>query len=95
VDETTLDPDDVGLSRASPEDLRGGDAAASASIARGILDGKPGARRDVILLNAAAALEVAGRVSGLVEGVELAARSIDSGDAAGTLERWVAASQSG
>lgn len=95
VGETTLDPDDVGLSKASAEDLRGGDATASASIARAILDGKPGARRDVVLLNAAAALEVADRVSGLAEGVELAARSIDSGDAAATLERWVAASRSG
>lgn len=95
VDETTLDPDDVGLARASAEDLRGGDAAASASIARAILEGKPGARRDVVLLNASAALEVAGRVSRLAEGVELAARSIDSGDAAATLDRWVAASRSG
>ncbi|MEX2406215.1 MAG: anthranilate phosphoribosyltransferase [Actinomycetota bacterium] len=95
VDETTLDPDDVGLSRASAEDLRGGDAAASASIARAVLEGKPGPRRDVVLLNAAAALEVAGRVSGIAEGVEVAARSIDSGDAAATLERWVAASRSG
>src|SRR5688572_351261 len=95
VDETTLDPDDVGLSRASAEDLRGGDAKASASIARAVLEGKPGARRDVVLLNAAAALQVAGRASGLAEGVEAAARSIDSGDAAATLERWVAASRSG
>ncbi len=95
VVETTLDPDDVGLSRASAEDLRGGDAATSASIARAILEGKPGARRDVVLLNAAAALEVAGRVSRLAEGVELAAGSIDSGGAAATLDRWVAASRSG
>jgi anthranilate phosphoribosyltransferase len=95
VDETTLDPDDVGLSRASAEDLRGGDAVASASIARAVLEGKPGPRRDVVLLNAAAALEVAGRASGLADGVEMAARSIDSGDAAATLERWVAASRSG
>jgi anthranilate phosphoribosyltransferase len=93
--ETTLDPGDVGLSRASAEDLRGGDAAASASIARAILEGKPGARRDVVLLNAAAALEVAGRVSRLAEGVELAVTSIDSGDAAATLDRWVAVSRSG
>lgn len=95
VDETTLDPDDAGLSRASAEDLRGGDAAASASIARAVLEGKPGPRRDVVVLNAAAALEVAGRASGLAEGVEMAARSIDSGDAGATLERWVAASRSG
>jgi anthranilate phosphoribosyltransferase len=95
VAETTLDPDDVGLSRVSAEDLRGGDAVASASIARAILEGKPGPRRDVVLLNAAAALEVAGRASGLAEGVEVAARSIDSGDAAAALERWVAASRSG
>jgi anthranilate phosphoribosyltransferase len=95
VAETTLDPDDVGLSRVSAEDLRGGDAVASASIARAILEGKPGPRRDVVLLNAAAALEVAGRASGLAEGVEVAARSIDSGNAAAALERWVAASRSG
>jgi anthranilate phosphoribosyltransferase len=95
VDETTLDPADVGLSKASAEDLRGGDAATSASITRAILDGKPGARRDVILLNAAAGLEVAGRASGLAEGMEVATRSIDSGDAGATLERWVAASRSG
>jgi anthranilate phosphoribosyltransferase len=95
VAETTLDPGDVGLSKASSEDLRGGDAAACASIARAVLEGKPGVRRDVVLLNAAAALEVAGMASGLPQGVELAARSIDSGDAAATLERWVAASRSG
>jgi anthranilate phosphoribosyltransferase len=95
VNETTLDPNDVGLSRASAEELRGGDAAASASIARAILEGKPGPRRDVILLNAAAALEVAGRGTGLADSVEMAARSIDSGDAAATLERWVAVSRSG
>lgn len=95
VEETTLDPDDVGLSRASAEELRGGDAVASASIARAVLEGKPGPRRDVVLLNAAAALEVAGRASGLADGVEMAARSIDSGDAAATLERWVATSRSG
>ena len=92
--ETAFDPTEVGIPAASPEDLRGGDAEASASIARSVLAGDPGPRRDVVLLNAAAAIEVAAAASSLAEGVAVAARSIDTGAAAATLERWVAVSRS-
>jgi anthranilate phosphoribosyltransferase len=92
VSEDVMDPGALGLPPASPEDLRGGDADASAAIARSVLAGDPGPPRDVVILNAAAALEVAGRAASMAEGVDLAVASIDSGAAAGTLERWVAAS---
>lgn len=90
---TTIDPADVGLHRATLEDLRGGEPQASASIARSILEGERGPRRDVVLLNAGAALEVAGRVSALEDGIALAETSVDSGAANAVLERWVAASR--
>ncbi len=93
--ESTFDPVEVGLPIGAPEDLRGGDVEASAAIARSVLAGTEGPKRDVVLLNAAAALEVAGAAGSLAEGVAVAARSIDTGAAAATLERWVAVSQSG
>ena len=93
--ETTLDPAELGFERASVEDLAGGDAAASAAIVRALLAGEQGPRRDVVLLNAGAALEIAGRAASLPEAVALAAETIDSGAAAGALARWVAASASG
>jgi anthranilate phosphoribosyltransferase len=93
--ETHLDPADLGLARARVEDLAGGDPAFSANLARRVLAGEPGPRRDVVLLNAAAALEVAGAVEGLVEGIDLAAETLDSGAATARLERWVAVSQKG
>ena len=92
VREGHLDPSTLGLARASLDDLRGGDAEEAASIARGVLSGEPGPRRDVVLLNAAAALEVAGRSADVAEGLLLAADAIDSGAAAGTLARWLAVS---
>jgi anthranilate phosphoribosyltransferase len=95
VRERHLDPADLGLARAAPEDLRGGDAGESAAIARSILDGEPGARRDVVLLNAGAALEVAGAAGDIAEGMRLAARSIDDGAAGAVLERWAAVRATG
>jgi anthranilate phosphoribosyltransferase len=92
VHEGRLEPTEHGIARASREDLRGGDARESARIARAILDGQPGPARDVVLLNAGAALEVAGAASDLDEGLATAAASIDRGNAAETLERWVAVS---
>jgi anthranilate phosphoribosyltransferase len=89
VRETHLDPSKFGLGRARSEDLEGGDVAESARIARAIVDGERGPRRDVVVLNAGAALEVAGFAGNLEEGMTTAARSIDDGDAASTLERWV------
>jgi len=95
VRQTRLDPATLGLNRASVEDLRGGDPAASAGLARAVLGGEPGPHRDVVLLNAAAALEVAGRAASLADGLAIAADAIDSGAAAATLDRWVAVSQNG
>jgi anthranilate phosphoribosyltransferase len=95
VREGTLDPQAVGLARASVEDLRGGDAEEGARVARAVLSGEPGPRRDVVLLNAGAVLEVAGAVPSLAEGIAAAARSIDEGAAAAALERWVRVSQNG
>ena len=87
-----LDPTSFGLARATLEDLRGGDAAEAATIARGVLGAEAGPRRDVVLLNAGAALEVAGRTSDLAGGIAAAAAAIDSGAASDTLERWITVS---
>jgi anthranilate phosphoribosyltransferase len=93
--ESMLDPADLGLARSEVEDLRGGDPEASAAIALAIIHGETGPRRDVVLLNAAAALEVAGRASSLDEGLAVAATSIDSGAAVDVLARWVSSSRKG
>ncbi|HEV8564001.1 MAG TPA: anthranilate phosphoribosyltransferase [Actinomycetota bacterium] len=89
VRETHLDPSTLGLARASAQDLAGGDVERNAAIARDVLDAAAGRAREVVVLNAGAALEVAGKAGDLAEGMELAAHSIDSGAASGTLERWV------
>jgi anthranilate phosphoribosyltransferase len=83
----TVIPEDAGLAPCGPESLRGGDAAASATIAGEVLRGGRGPRRDVVVLNAAAALVVAGRVAGLKEGAARAAKAIDEGRAARLLDR--------
>jgi anthranilate phosphoribosyltransferase len=87
VREFTVTPADAGLGRAPLEALRGGDPRANAAIAREVLQGGTGPRRDVVLLNAAAALLVAGRVEDLREGVRMAAAAIDQGKAIALLER--------
>ncbi|MBE0531184.1 MAG: anthranilate phosphoribosyltransferase [Rhodospirillales bacterium] len=83
-------PEEAGLPRARPEDLRGGDAEANAVALRALLGGQKGPVRDVVLYNAAAALIVAGKAESLKDGVALAARSVDSGVAATALERLIA-----
>jgi anthranilate phosphoribosyltransferase len=93
VRERTLDPSELGLRRATDDDLKGGDAATNAEIAAWVLAGQTGPRREVVLLNAAAALEVAGRVDSVEEGIRLAASSIDDGAARATLDRWIEVSQ--
>jgi anthranilate phosphoribosyltransferase len=93
--ESMLDPADLGLSRSEVGDLRGGDPEASAAIAHAILRGETGPRRDVVLLNAAAAIEVSGRASSLDEGLTIAGTSIDSGAAVDVLARWVSSSGNG
>lgn len=80
-----IEPEDAGLPRATPEALKGGEAAVNATAIRRLLEGEPGPFRDIVLLNSAAALIVADRADGLREGVELAAESIDSGKARNTL----------
>ncbi len=85
-------PENVGLERARPEALRGGEAAKNAEGLLDVLRGKAGPFRDVALLNAAAALIVAGKVGDLKEGVAHAAKSIDSGEAEGSLDRLIAVS---
>lgn len=80
-------PADVGLPVATREALAGGTAEENAELVRRLLEGEPGPRRDIVLLNAAAALLVAGRAATLGEGLTLAARSIDEGAAAGVLDR--------
>jgi anthranilate phosphoribosyltransferase len=92
VFQSGLDPTEHGIPRASPDDLLGGDPAEAARVARAVLGGEPGPKRDVVLLNAGAALEVAGAAADLDEGLRLAADSIDDGKAAGTLQRWIAVS---
>jgi anthranilate phosphoribosyltransferase len=93
VREWMLDPAELGLAKATDDDLRGGDVATNTTIAREVLSGAGGPRRDVVLLNAAAALDVAGRADGLEEGMALASAAIDEGLASSVLERWVMASQ--
>jgi anthranilate phosphoribosyltransferase len=90
----TLNPEDVGLARAPAEALKGGDAAHNAEALRAVLDGAPGAYRDVAVLNAAAALVVAGRAKDLTEGVGMAQTSLDTGSARARLERLVTLSAS-
>jgi anthranilate phosphoribosyltransferase len=88
-------PEEVGLARSPVEAIRGGDAAVNAAALLGVLEGAAGAYRDTVLLNAAAALVVAGRVSGLRDGVAMAAQVIDSGAAREALGRMQRASAAG
>ncbi len=88
-------PEDVGLSRVKVEQLRGGDAAANAQAVEDVLEGKPSPFRDVALFNAAAALVVAGKAADLKEGLHLATKSLDSGEAEGRLDRLIVVSNDG
>jgi len=100
VSQTSFDPAAIGIARSAPEDLRGGDPAHNAAVARAVLGGEQGAVRDTVLLNAAAALAAADGVAGpdqlqaaLADGYARAAGAVDSGAAQDLLERWVAASR--
>jgi anthranilate phosphoribosyltransferase len=86
-------PADFGFEKATPDDLKGGDAAANADIVLAVLAGRRGAPRDVVLLNAGAALFVAGRAESVSAGVTLAAAAVDAGSARATLDRMVQSSQ--
>jgi anthranilate phosphoribosyltransferase len=85
-----VSPEDVGLSRARPQDLAGGTPDDNAATTRRILDGEPGPQRDLAVLNAGAAIYVAGRVDTLETGVREAEAAVDDGRAAASLDRLVA-----
>ena len=81
-----VEPEEFGMKPAALNDISGGDAAENADIIRAVLDGERSPRRDVVLLNTAAALVAAGRAEHIAQAIPLAAKSIDSGAAAGKLE---------
>jgi anthranilate phosphoribosyltransferase len=88
-----LHPRDVGLPTAKPADLAGGDAQTNAGIVREILDGGKGPRRDIVLLNAAAAIVAGKKAKDIAEGLRVAAQSIDSGAARSKLEQLIRITQ--
>lgn len=93
VSRREISPRELGLNRATLSTLRGGTAAENAERLKSVLSGEHGAYRDIVLLNAAAALAVAGRANDLKTGIAIAAGAIDKGGAARTLERFIAFTQ--
>ncbi len=93
VESRVIDPTGLGIERADPRDLAGGDAAENAGILTAILEGERGPRRDIVLLNAAGALWAAGAVDGLAAGLAAAGESVDSGAARARLDALVAATR--
>jgi anthranilate phosphoribosyltransferase len=91
--EYELDPAELGLAKAPIEALRGGGPEENARVALELLGGAKGARRDVVLLNASAALRAAGVAKDWKEGLGLAAEAIDTGRAGEVLQRWITISQ--
>lgn len=93
ISEFTLTPQAAGLATASIDDLVGGTPEENADAMRAVLDGAPGAYRDIVLLNAGAALIVAGMASDIADGVSKAAEALDSGAAKTALDRMAAISR--
>ena len=89
----TFEPEEAGISRVQEDELKGGDAAHNAAAIQRLLDGETGAFRDIVLLNAGAALLVAGLADTIAAGAELAAAAIDDGRARETLARMIAISK--
>jgi anthranilate phosphoribosyltransferase len=90
IEEYEISPEDFGLSRHAPDGLLGGDAYLNARILRDILTGEErGASRDIVLLNAGAAIHVSGKAKSVEEGVRLARDSIGDGAAAMALEDFI------
>ena len=89
----TVDPVELGLAPAIPDELVGGEPHENADAVRRVMDGEHGAHRNIVVLNAGAALVVAGAVDSLAAGVQLASDTIDSGAAANTLDRLVTVSR--
>jgi anthranilate phosphoribosyltransferase len=90
-----ISPEEVGLKKVKPDALRGADAPSNARAVQEVLEGKKTALRDVALLNAAAALVVAGKAKDLKAGLGLAVHSVDSGEAEGRLDRLIVVSNNG
>jgi anthranilate phosphoribosyltransferase len=88
-----IDPASLGLAPASVEDLRGGDAETNAALARSVLEGETGPRRDIVLLNAAAGLVVGGASGDMAEGLALATAVVDDGRAGACLDRLISVSK--
>lgn len=84
-----ITPEEFGFSRAALADLKGGDGAQNAEITKRILAGEKGPKRDIVLLNAGAAIYIAGKAKSVQEGIQMAAESIDSGKAMQVLENLV------
>jgi anthranilate phosphoribosyltransferase len=84
-----IEPEDFGMARANVSDIKGGDAKKNAAIVREVLDGQPGPRRDMVLLNAGAAFYAADKASDMERGIKMAAESIDSGMASQKLKQLV------
>src|ERR1700691_511696 len=100
VAKTEVFPSDLGLRQASVADLRGGDAAHNAAVVRAVLAGEQGPGRDIVLLNAAAAMAATAGVPGpaaltpaLADGYARAAEAVDSGAASALLDRWISESR--
>ncbi len=86
IREYAIAPEDFGIARAAPADIAGGDARENAAIVRAVLAGEPGARRDIVLLNAGGALYAAGAARDVPEGIAMARQGLDSGTALAKLE---------
>jgi anthranilate phosphoribosyltransferase len=91
--EMEVDPEALGLATAEPADLVGGNVDRNLAIAKAVLAGQGGPPRDIVLLNAGAALVAADAALSLPDGIELAANSIDEGRAAERLDAWVEVSR--
>ena len=94
IEKYTVSPEDFGLSIASLESLKGGTAEHNAALLRSILWGDKGPQRDVVLMNAAAALVAGNKAKTLKQGMELAQKSLDSGQALAKLEHLIKLSNS-
>ena len=86
---TVITPEQFGFQRCTREDLAGGTPAANAAITRAVLNGEKGHRRNAVLMNAGASLYIGGKADSMEEGIALAADIIDSGRAAGTLDKLI------
>ena len=85
----TIIPEDLGFTRCTKEDLKGGTPEENARITKAILNGEKGAKRDAVLLNAGASLYIGGKAENIRQGISMAAELIDSGKARETLQKFI------